>query len=218
MPKPMYVWTGTAWVSVASEVESLATYATQSYADNQPGMKLVVPTSVAVGSGSGSVATQGTVTFSGASSVSLNGCFSSTYQNYKIIISNLTGSTTSQIVSGRLRASGTDASGSNYNYEDTQFSSTTVGAARSTSQTSMRIGMAETTNKNYMMLDLYDPFIAEPTGYFSNCSETGYSTTSTGLKFTSGGHTVSTSYDGFTIFPASGTITGTLRIYGYKVG
>ena len=66
MPKPMYVWTGTAWVSVASEVESLATYATQSYADNQPGSKLVVPTSVAVGSGSGSVAAQGTVTFSTA--------------------------------------------------------------------------------------------------------------------------------------------------------
>ena len=85
MPKPMYVWSGSAWVSVASEVESLATYATQSYADNQPGMKLVVPSSVAVGSGSGSVATQGTVTFSGASSVSINGCFSSTYDNYRIL-------------------------------------------------------------------------------------------------------------------------------------
>ena len=86
MPKPMYVWSGTAWVSVASEVESLATYATQSYADAQPGMKMVVPTSVAVGSGSGSVDAIGNVTFSSASSISVNNCFTSTYDNYRIII------------------------------------------------------------------------------------------------------------------------------------
>jgi hypothetical protein len=51
-----------------------------------PGMRLIVPTSVAVGSGSGSVSTQGAVTFSGASSVSVNECFNSTYTAYKIIL------------------------------------------------------------------------------------------------------------------------------------
>ena len=112
MPKPMYVWSGSAWVSVAAEVESLATYATQSYAAAQPGMKMVVPTSVAVGSGSGSVDTNGAVTFSGASSVSLNDCFSSTYQNYKIVM-NLSAATSND-VQMRLRVSSTDAA-TNYN-------------------------------------------------------------------------------------------------------
>jgi hypothetical protein len=111
----MYVWSGSAWVSVAAEVESLATYATQSYADNAPGMKLIVPSSVAVGSGSGSIATQGTVTFSGASSISLNGCFSSTYDNYQIVISIDANSAISDNYL-RMRASGTDNSESQYRY------------------------------------------------------------------------------------------------------
>jgi len=85
MPKPMFVWSGSAWVSVATEVESLAGFATQSYADNTPGTRLIIPSSVAVGSGSGSVSTSGTVTFSGASSVSINDVFSATYDTYQIV-------------------------------------------------------------------------------------------------------------------------------------
>ena len=113
MPKPMYVWSGSAWVSVAAEVESLANYATVNYASTQPGMKMVVPTSVAVGSGSGSVDTNGAVTFSGASSVSLNGCFTSAYQNYSIIVNDDSASATGYQLF-RLRTNGTDNSTSNY--------------------------------------------------------------------------------------------------------
>ena len=34
MPKPMYVWSGSAWVSVASEVESLANFASLNYVNS----------------------------------------------------------------------------------------------------------------------------------------------------------------------------------------
>ena len=47
----------------------------------------VIPSSVAVGSGSGSFnATTGLTTFSGASSISLNGVFTSTYTRYQLIM------------------------------------------------------------------------------------------------------------------------------------
>lgn len=152
--------------------------------------------------------------FSAQSSVSLaNNSFSSNFDYYRLYIV-LTGSTTSQIVAARLRASGSDASGSNYNYEDTAFDSTSVGAARSTNQTSWRIGNAISTSKNYSMLDLIDPFLAEPTGFFVNHSESGFGTTSVAMKFTNGGHTLSTSYDSLSFYPASGTITGKYTLFG----
>ena len=155
-----------------------------------------------------------TTSFSAVSAVNLTAnTFSSSYDYYRLYVV-LTGSTTSQAISGRLRAAGTDATGSNYNYEDTSFSSTSVGAARAINQTSWRIGNAESTNKNYIMLDLIDPFLAEPTAFFTNNTENGYSTTSVSFKLTAGGHTLSTSYDAFSFYPASGTISGKVSVFG----
>ena len=211
MPKPMYVWTGTAWVSVASEVESLATYATQSYADNQPGMKMIVPSSVAVGSGSGSVSTQGTVTFSGASSVSINGCFSSTYQNY-LIIWDFVGST-AVALQVRMRASGTDATGANYSTQLGSDNSTTANALRVSASTFFDMFQTgHTTDRGQILFQR--PFDAVNTSFIGNSFDVGgiYS-----QRF-GGTHEVASSYDGFTFRLASGTFSGTIRIYGYKVG
>jgi len=78
--------------------------------DDVSGLVKIVPTSVAVGSGSGSASALGIVTFSGASSVSLNGVFSSTYKNYRINFDNIimpvgAGGTDMLL---RLRANGTN--------------------------------------------------------------------------------------------------------------
>lgn len=214
MPKPMFVWSGSAWVSVASEVESLATYATQSYADNQPGMKLIVPSSVAVGSGSGSVSTQGAVTFTTASSVSLNGVFSSTYQNYRILFLT-TNIATNGNVSLRMRASGTDNSDAQYQRQQIFGGNTTITAARSGSQTSFLFGTLSTgVYLNTINFDLFKPFDAANTGWMG---QVGSAVDSTGPEafVQYGGHNVATSYDGIT-FISGGTMTGTVYVYGYK--
>jgi hypothetical protein len=51
------------------------------------GLVQIVPSSVTVASGSGSANGNGAVEFSGCSSISLNGIFSSSYDNYRILIS-----------------------------------------------------------------------------------------------------------------------------------
>ena len=211
MPKPMYVWSGSAWVSVASEVESLATYATQSYASSQPGMKMIVPTSITVGSGSGSVDTNGAVTFSAASTVSINGCFSSTYDNYQIIVTNLTNSTNSNI-QFRMRVAGVDASGAaTYKYQGFYSDGGTLGN-ESYSTTQWGLGIANTTPTGMIDFSLYEPFLARATKMKSMAWDAPAEQT---LVYT-GTHTPATSYDGFTTLNNSGTITGTIRIYGYK--
>jgi hypothetical protein len=215
MPKPMYVWSGSAWVSVASEVESLATYATQSYASAQPGMKMVVPTSVAVGSGSGSVDTNGAVTFSGASSVSLNGCFNSSYDNYRIVFTNTNAS--NAIFNMRMRASGTDNStassyGTNYTY--VALSGGAAAGNGYNNGTSWALDGSSNYYNSNGHIDTFRPFQTEMTRI--NFSHTGLDGANY-YNWTGGGnHTQTVSYDGFTIYPTSSTISGTIRVYGYK--
>jgi hypothetical protein len=214
MPKPMFVWSGSAWVSVATEVESLATYATQSYAAAQPAMKMIVPTSVAVGSGSGAVDTNGAITFSGASSVSLNGVFSSTYDNYKIIINNLSISTSSQNVFIRLRNAGTDLSTATYNFGGVGVTTTTTTVAAISSNSAgdneVFATTADTTIKSNLELETYYPYVAQPTSFYIRGTRNGFGDSISGYN------TTASSYDSITIYPAANNITGTIRVYGYK--
>lgn len=211
MPKPMYVWSGSAWVSVATEVESLATYATQSYASTQPGSKLVVPTSVAVGSGSGSVDTNGKVTFTTASSVSVNGCFTADYDNYRVIV---IGSSTAGSTTFRFRTAGTDNSAASYQRQYLDATSTSVAGNRVTAQTSISsMELQQTANASVLVMDIHSPFLSQPTGLMNM---TNLMTTNIYVNLLSGAHTGNTSFDGFSIIQSSGTITGTIRVYGYK--
>jgi hypothetical protein len=61
----------------------------------------------------GTVSASGAVSFTGVSSVSLNNCFSSTYNNYLIVPDNITQSTSSYMLF-RLRTSGTDNTDNSY--------------------------------------------------------------------------------------------------------
>lgn len=220
MPKPMYVWSGSAWVSVATEVESLATYATQSYADSATGSKLVVPSSVAVGSGTGSVATQGTVSFSGASSVSLNNCFSSTYTNYLIRFSNIVmDSSTQRELQFRLRVSNADNStASSYIGEGLYGFNVTAGAEYLAQDKAFLINSNNGAAVNGE-IKVHNPFTTDKTGIDSYAS--GYRTDLTNnywSYYRTGIHNQSVSYTGFTIISGTGTMTGTVSVYGYKAG
>jgi hypothetical protein len=173
------------------------------------GLKLIVPTSVA---GSGvSVSASGKVTFTAATAVNVNGCFSATYDNY-LCVTNVVGSTNNQNLWFRLRASGTDASGSNYTRQYLAATSTSVFGARSTSQTTGFNGWLD-GGRNGSHLYLYGPYLAQPTASraVTSASEAGGSASIADDACT---HSLSTSYDGITLLPSSGTLTGTLTIYG----
>jgi hypothetical protein len=183
-----------------------------------PGMRLVVPTSVAVGSGSGSVGSSGTVTFSGASSVSINGCFSSAYQNYRIV-TNLTTPSATLSVAWRLRISGTDAA-TNYGYSS-QYAYISINAGGQevnggNALTSFpRLVHGSTTGGGSSSADVYRPFEAVET--IATGVGMDYDSNAGAVLFQKGWrHATASSYDGFTLIPSTSTITGTIRVYGYK--
>lgn len=180
------------------------------------GLTQIVPSSVSVGSGSGSVSSNGTVTFSGASSVSVNECFSSTYTNYRILLDNLNVSSSNQTLSFRVRTNTTDDSGSNYNRQNAGFNSTTVTAGRTINQTSWDIGSVGSGSgeTSAFTIDIFNPQTAKYTSIISHNMNLS-SGTGTIMVFFGGYVATGSQYNGFTIFVGT-TISGTLTVYGYR--
>lgn len=186
----------------------------------QPGgLAKIVPTSVAVGSGSGSVDSNGNVTFSGASSVSLNGCFTSSYDNYRIIVKP-TGTSTQGNLQLRFRASGSDTSGGNYwnTFQGINQSNTAINEF-GVNQTQIRLGEISSSAFNYQTFtfEVYDPFVASYQTKMWNSSIQMDGSSILGSKTGGGGINTTTQFDGFSLSSSTGgaTISGLIRVYGY---
>jgi len=171
------------------------------------GLKLITPSSVA---GSGvSVSASGKVTFTAATSVSVNGCFDSTYDNYLVVVRYVAASGDPRFQL-RLRAAGTDDAGSNYVRQVIDANGASVTAARAT-ETAATVGELSATQRSGEHIFFYGPALTQPTA-MRNVNAGGY--LSARLTDNACTHSLSTSYDGFTGFPVSSSVTGSLTIYG----
>jgi hypothetical protein len=180
--------------------------------DSFPGMVLVKPTSITHSGTSATVGANGQVTFTAITSLSLNGVFSADFDNYMVSICGII-ATSGAAINARYRSSGTDASGSNYARQLMEVADTIVTANRSTGQTSHPfMGMNNASQQGaYVMI--YGPYLAQPTAY-RNVGVHSFS--GAYMQEYAGTHSLSTSYDGFTIFPGSNNITGALQVYGVR--
>jgi len=176
---------------------------------SRAGLAKIVPSSVAVGSGTGSSDTLGNVTFSGCSSVSLNNVFSSVYDNYKIIVDFV--ASTSTVANLRLRTT-SDDSNALYQRQYVTFSGATTAYLRNSNQTTWAIQLIDTPRQNYE-IGIGNPNLAIATGLTCSVNR-NYNTTSNDVLWNYGGHNSSTQFTGFTFYSDAGTITGNIRVYG----
>jgi hypothetical protein len=178
--------------------------------DSEMGLTLITPTSIVATGGSGSISSTGAVSFTSASAISLNDVFSATYANYKVLLTSSGGGIT---LTMRFRVSGSDNSTANYNQQSLRATSTTIDGGRSTGQTSfVNIGGAASVEMPLEMTIIY-PFASAKTGisvYASNSDDLSRITGAGGY------FDATTSFTGFSIISSAGTITGTVRVYGYK--
>lgn len=166
--------------------------------------------------GAGALTLTGSSDFTTSSSISINNCFSATYINY-VILMNLTAASADVSFNLKLRASGTDAS-SNYNMNRLFFTGTSSTVSQSLSASSIEIGEVATSYPTLVAFEafLYAPFLAQATSGFSRCKFNNNQNTSY-FEIKGYNHTTATSYDGFSIIPASGTLSGKIRVYGYAL-
>ena len=152
-----------------------------------------------------------TTSFSGVASQSINDVFSSTYDNYKILI-NTSDSNANGSILMRMRVSGADNTNNEYTrmriYFDTGNS--TAADNGSTGTSSFLTGNLNTTSGTQTTIELSSPFLTQRTKHvtFANQTQNGL--------LVSGTTTVTTSYTGFTLLPLTAvSMTGTVSVYGY---
>jgi len=147
--------------------------------------------------------------FSAVSSVSVDGVFTADYQNYLMIVSGTISA--NNWIDFRLRASGVNATGNDYTRQSFEVSTTTTIAGRLT-ETRGRLVFSN-SQPFYAVVQLNDPANAVPTYWMSHANRDGANPV---IHLVNGQHSLSTVYDGVSIIAGSGTITGTVRVYGYR--
>ena len=142
----------------------------------------------------------------GVSTVAVTDVFSSTYTNYRVILSNTdgTGGANVTMILG--------ASTTTYNSAGRVFyTDNTSSGFNRVNTTSWYVGLMGASNEGSISMDIYCPNLAEYTtftamGYIGN-----------DFNIAGGGHNTAAAYTGFTLGVTSGTFTGgTVRVYGYR--
>jgi hypothetical protein len=216
MQRKVGVGTAVAGSASAGQVLTISAAGTSTWSTPTPGgLVQVVPTSVAVGSGSGSVDANGAVTFSGASSISLNGCFNSTFDNYKLLFYCNAASATANI-NFRFRTT-SDDTGTNYYAASSgvNWSNTAVNNNAIT-QSSFGVSRVVTGDPGYTSFnfDCIRPYVATYSTLLGGQSMgiVGGPAHNHGAFWS----VTSTQFTGFSIFMSTGTFGGSIRVYGYK--
>jgi len=188
------IWDNAAWVMIADT-------------DAPPALSLITPTSVA---GTNVSISGATVTMSGTTAAFINGCFTSEFDNYRIVISDTTMSSSSSYYM-RLRTT-TDSTTTYYYAGPYRFYAAAGGGDTFGNNTSQWIlGTPNATIPSMAVVDVCSPNLAKFTTFQALC--TNWDT----MINVGGNHQTATSYTGFTIFSIGGiAITGTVRIYGYR--
>jgi hypothetical protein len=148
-----------------------------------------------------------TTSFSGVTSASAPAnTFSSTYTDY-FIKCNLTLSNSTELFF-RMRAAGTDATGSNYTYQYIYGVGVALAAATGT-LTNGYLGVISASGRMVTETTIFNPNLAVNTFTNSKNTSSALAVATSGVN-----HTLATAYDSITILPGAGTITGDMAIYG----
>jgi hypothetical protein len=157
-----------------------------------------------------------TTSFSAVASQSINDVFSATYKNY--LVQFVGTQSTAVGLTLRLRVSGADNTNSTYNNAGITYLSnnatTNIGAENATSF-NLPTGFTRTGSYNF---NFFEPFSTQYTSYVLDAvTSDGSATVEARRNISSGFFEATTSFTGFTLILASGTMSGDVRVYGYNV-
>lgn len=141
---------------------------------------------------------------------SINDVFSSTFRNY-LIIGELALSISTTNLTMRLRASGSDNLTSNYSHGTiSSIQASTVTSSITANGTSWRLTDNVGVGNRGFNLQIYNPNIARATVLNGTIAANRFPHINSCI------FQPTTSFDGFTLIPGAGTLTGQINIYGLK--
>jgi len=159
-------------------------------------------------------------TFTTATSFSLpTSTFTATYRNYRVVI-NLSALTANSTFTMRLRASGTDNTGTNYNTAWVGLNSS--GSATNNNElntSSWYLGESNTNVFYNVSFDIFQPQTATNTTYAGQRTYVNTAGTAHVIQSGGGQFTGTTQFDSLSfISSVASSMTGVYRVYGYSEG
>ena len=153
--------------------------------------------------------------FTTVASVSLPAnTFSATYANYLVYI-EITSASAAQTITGRYRAAGTDSSTGIYQNMFTRVTNVnTTSIIGTNQQTSYSLGGTATTQPFGGFIQINNPQTAINSTIILQLNVVNSGTSQDSLTG-NGVYGDTTSFDSFSFIASTGTITGTVRAYGY---
>jgi hypothetical protein len=169
----------------------------------------------AAAAGGGALTLISSTTFTSSSAHNVNDVFSTTYQNYLVQI-NMDAPSATGYNQLRLRVGGADNTTSNYFWSGIYnvSNNTTPSGEGGAAQSSFTYAYVESAATAQMTINICNPFETKATTYTNTSARTNGSQSI--IYYNGGAFNATTSFTGFTLFPASGTITGKVRVYGYS--
>ena len=175
--------------------------------DFSPGEVLTAAAMDSIGLWLVSTTTVGT----GVPSVPVANCFSSNYQNYRVVISGIDCSVTDNLFFMTLSGS----AGATYVYSTrwNNYGTGAFGGSNSAGATAWVIGLTSTVDNTNLILDVQLPNISNRRTTFS-----GMGSSDSNMIFGGGQDTNLVAHTGFSLITVGGvTMTGgTIRVYGYR--
>jgi hypothetical protein len=154
-----------------------------------------------------------TGTAAAAASITVNTCFTTTYDEYLLVV-DITGSTIAQL-NLQMRNAGSTITAANYQWFRTGFNNS--GFADNNSgigQSAWLFGFAHATTPSVARINIFDPLASRVANHnaFSttvNGADDAVSVMNTGFRYSS-----AQAFDSFVLSVSAGTMTGTVRVYG----
>ena len=156
-----------------------------------------------------------TTSFSAVSSISLaNGTFSSTYDNYRVLVSGCELASGDASLLIRYRASGSDNTTSNYYNQRIIGDGGTASASRNAGTDLIAVGSCGAGGTSGLVIDFFNPFASKKSEIYS--FNNGFLTgAGNSMRFVTSMFNATTSFDSFTLFLDASTFSGICSVYGY---
>jgi hypothetical protein len=116
----------------------------------------------------------------------------------------------------RLRASGTNQTGGSYQTTNARLYTTNLQNSSASGADTMYFSNGGIASFPYAFaMDIYDPF--GNTSTLVQHDAVNFEAAAAGVRWWAmGGYKANYSADGFTVYPGSGNLTGTITVYGYR--